>query len=467
MYGPQIKLHRIVLIGLLLMGSWANAQDTKYLNEPLPDDWNYNEQLTAATPDDAQWWATLGDPTLSSLITQGIANNYDLRMAASRMKIADNTLRAARGQYLPTVDASAGWTKTQTSGLLYGNTGKADRISYFDLGLSAQWEIDLFGKITAQVKAKKAAVKVSKAEYDAAMVSLSAQIATLYIQLRMYQQELIVAENHIKSQERVTQITKARHEAGLASGLDVDQSLVVLNSTQASIPQLRNAINTTIASIAVLEGVYPDSLYSHLSTPQALPDYSQVVATGVPLDLLRRRPDVIEAENQLAVYAAEVGIAKREFLPTLAIEGAIGTSAHSLKKLFNKQSFTYTVAPTLTWTVFDGFQRTYALANAREEMQIGIDDYNLTVLSAVQEVDNAMGTYMAALERIGLINEVVKDAQNAFTKAIDLYKSGLSPFSDVMTSQMNLLEYENEQVVAQGSALTALIDLYRALGGGY
>ncbi len=276
-----------------------------------------------------------------------------------------------------------------------------------------------------------------------------------------------MAENHIKSQERVTQITKARHEAGLASGLDVDQSLVVLNSTQASIPQLRNAINTTIASIAVLEGVYPDSLYLELSTAQPLPDYSQVVATGVPLDLLRRRPDVIEAENQLAVYAAEVGIAKREFLPTLAIEGAIGTSAHSLKKLFNKQSFTYTVAPTLTWTVFDGFQRSYALANAREEMQIGIDDYNLTVLSAVQEVDNAMGTYMAALERISLVDEVVRDAQNAFDKAIDLYKSGLSPFSDVMTSQMNLLEYENEQVVAQGSALTALIDLYRSLGGGY
>ncbi len=187
MPGPKLKLHRIVLIGLLMLAFTANAQDTKYLHEPLPDDWNYNEQLTAASPDDAQWWATLGDPTLSSLIIQGVKNNYDLRMAASRMKIADNTLRAARGAYLPTVDASAGWTKTQTSGLLYGNTGKADRISYFDLGLSAQWEIDLFGKITAQVKAKKAAVKVSKAEYDAAMVSLSAQIATLYIQLRMYQ----------------------------------------------------------------------------------------------------------------------------------------------------------------------------------------------------------------------------------------------------------------------------------------
>ena len=173
------------------------------------------------------------------------------------------------------------------------------------------------------------------------------------------------------------------------------------------------------------------------------------------------------SEYNLAAYAAELGIAKKDFLPTLTLNGSIGTEAHRGGDLFRNNSLTYTIAPTLSWTLFDGFARRSAVASARQMMEIGIEEYNLTVLTAVQEVDNAMAAYTNALRAIDLTDKVVEESQRSFDLSIDLYKQGLTPFSNVVDAQMNLLQYSDSRVTAQGRALTALIDLYKALGGGF
>ncbi len=187
----------------------------------------------------------------------------------------------------------------------------------------------------------------------------------------------------------------------------------------------------------------------------------------MPMELLRRRPDIVEAEYSLAADAAALGIAKKDFLPTLTLQGSIGTTAHNAGDLFTKESFGYTVAPTLSWTIFDGMSRRAAVAQAREQMLGAIDAYNQAVVTAVQEVGNAMESYTNDLRYIDYLNKVVDSAHETLTLSIDLYKQGLSPFINVSDAQITLQQYSNQLVAARGQALTDLVTLYQALGGGW
>ncbi|MDE6396511.1 MAG: TolC family protein, partial [Muribaculaceae bacterium] len=325
----------------------------------------------------------------------------------------------------------------------------------------------VFGRIREQVKNRKASVQVSRAERAGVKVSLETQIASAYINLRVSQAQLAVAQIHSQSQSKVLKIAEARFEAGLASMLDVDQARVVYYNTVAMVPMLENTVHTQINAIAVLLGDTPDALYPVLETPRPLPGYIQVVAAGVPADLLRRRPDVVQAEEQIGVEATALGIAKKDWLPRLSIEGSVGTQAHSLGDLGNRNAFVYSVAPTLSWTVFDGLARKYNISAARKQMDVAIDNYNLTVLTAFQETDNALSTYFASLKYIRLLDDLVSSSRDYDRLSIDQYKNGLTAFLNVANAQMSYLENQNTLIQAQGRALTALIDLYRALGGGW
>lgn len=460
-----IKTHVISLFiaGIPLSGICADSLPI----DSLPAKWEYQSEFDQSAMPDTQWWRQFGDTTLDSLIDYGVANNYDVSMAIHRVEIARQTMNAARSSYMPQISMSAGWTKDRTSGSISRYNPHSGTDDYWSAGLNMSWEIDLFGKIRESVKAKKGLWQASKAEYAGTMVSVCAGIASAYVSLRMYQEQLALAETHKDSQLKVVRITEARHEAGLASQLDVAQAKTVYYSTCATIPQLRTSINSTINAIAVLVGVLPGELESNLAAYGSMPDYRQMIRTGIPMDLLRRRPDIAAAEKQLAAYAAELGMSKKEFLPTLSLNGSIGTSAHDARDLFTDRSFTYTIAPTLSWTVFNGLARRYNVLAARQELESSIDNYNLTVLTAVKDVDNAMCSYVNVLEQINLINQTVVQCQQSRNLSLDLYKRGLSPFTDVVDSQISLLEYQTQDISARGAALSALISLYEALGGGW
>lgn len=445
----------------------SNDTPEKYLEKDMPENWAYNEYFTQNIPTDDCWWKTFEDPCLDSLINEGVENNYNVAIAAHRIKIASQAVNQARAAYFPTVNLSGGWQKSRNSGGLGDKMTDASTADYFSLGLNMNWEIDVFGKITSKVKSSKSAYDATRAEYAAVMTALCANIAKSYVTLRMYQAERQVAMEHITSQGKIVKITEARHEAGLASMLDVAQARVVYYSTQASVPGLESAIHTTINSLAILTGVYPDSIYKRLEVARELPDYRQIIPVGAPAQLLRRRPDIVEAEFQLAQYAAQLGIAKKDFLPTLSLNASVGTAAHDAGNLFKNQTFTYTIAPTLSWTLFDGLSRRANVISAREQMEVGIDNYNLTVMTAVEEVDNAISTYMASLKNIDVLDDVIDNSRQSLDLSLDLYKKGLNPFTDVVTAQMNYLSYQNSIIESKGKALSALISLYEALGGGW
>ncbi|MBD5345961.1 MAG: efflux transporter outer membrane subunit [Bacteroides sp.] len=426
------------------------------LRNPMPEKWLYTPEVEPVLPSDDQWWQSFNDPVLDSLIAMGIDNNFNLDQAARRREIARLTMQQAKSAYFPTIQASAGYARKHAAGT---NTNS------YSLGADMSWEIDVFGKIHQNVKAKKAAYNASRAEYLSAMVSMTAQIATYYVNFRMLQTQEAIAHEHMESQTIVLSKVETRHEVGLVSKLDVAQAKTVYYQTEATLPQLTVSMRETINSLAILLGVYPDAIEGMLATPQPLPKHQQIIPSGVPMNLLRRRPDIVSSESDLAMYAAEVGIAKKDFLPTLTLDGTIGFQSGDIDNLFNRQGFYYSIAPTLSWTVFSGFERKYAVAQAKEQMQIGIDNYNLTVMTAVAEVNNAMAEYQAAIETYEADKKVFDQSSEAFDLSIEQYTSGLSAFTPVVDAQIDRLTTANAMVTAQGNAVIALIDLYKALGG--
>lgn len=461
---------QFILVSTMIASLPATASDIEpidVLGDTIPGHWVYNEYFNQTLPTEDNWWARLDDSILDTLITISETHSADVLIAARRITIARQALNTARAGYMPSIDLNAGWTKSRSSGAMGDELTEAAIGDYFNLGLSMSWEIDIFGKIYTKSKQQKALWNASRADYAAVMTALSANIAKAYVQLRVYQAEWIVAQEHIKSQGKIVEITEARHEAGLASMLDVAQARQVYYSTQASMPVLEASIRNSIYSICLLVGVYPRELHDLLNEVRDMPDFRQIVPVGVPSELIRRRPDIVEAEYQLASYAAALGIAKKDFLPTLTINGSLGTSAHKFDNLFKNQSLTYSIAPTLSWTVFDGLTRKYNAVTAREQMEIGIHQYNSAVMTAVEEVDVAISSYLGSLNNIEVVEKVIEESRKSLELSVDLYKRGLSPFNNVVSAQMSLLEYQNSLITSKGKALTALIALYEALGGGW
>lgn len=460
-----------IFIFITLLGGGAaayGAEKDNYLNMEVAQGWqSYSTTGQVSDLPDAKWWERFNDPLLDSLIEVGLQRNYNVAMATRRIQIARNAVGASRASYYPDLSLGIGYDNARTSGLLYGSKGSASTDSYFTGSVNMSWEIDVFGKVNAQVKAKKAAVEVSRADRAGVMVSLAAQIASTYVSLRVSQAEVEVANEHAESQMKALKIAEARFETGLASMLDVDQARTVYYNTISMLPTLENSIHQDINTIAVLLAENPENLNVVLSKTAPLPPYIQMVATGIPADLLRRRPDVVEAEKEIDEYAAQLGIAKKDYLPSLTLEGSVGVASHRPGDLFKGAAFEYSIAPTLSWTIFDGLARKYNVASARENMQVAVENYNLTVITAFEETDNALSTYFSNLKYIDTLNKLVKSSSDYDKLSIDQYKNGLAPFINVADAQISYLSYQNTLIQAQGQALTALIDLYKALGGGW
>lgn len=432
----------------------------------LAEDWMHNDGLeTTAVGLDDNWWKSIDDNLLDSLIVLGIQNNFNIAMAARRINIAANTVRMAAAAYYPTLGLNASWTRQRTSGNTTSESLPASIGSYWNLGLNLSWEIDLFGKISSKVSQERELLKVSRAEYNGAILALTANIANTYVQLRVWQAEREVAIEHTNRQQRVVKITEDRMECGLGNKLEIAQAREVYYSTVASISMLESSINTAINSLAILVGLYPEQIYQTLIKPRPLPDYHILVPVGIPANLVSRRPDIVAARQQLESYAKALGVARKDFLPTLTIEGSIGTMAHDAKNLMDKPSFTYSISPTLSWTLFNGLQRKYNVNIAKEQIQIGIDNYNYTVMTAVQDVENAMSSYKSSMTYIGWLEKLVAESDTALDLSLDLYKSSLTQFSNVVDAQMSVLENRNTLIVAHGKALSEIINLYEAIGG--
>ena len=407
----HLRLTCYALLCLLVpIGVMAQTEHT-YLDRALPGSWSEEgSDFQQTLPVEDNWWRNFKDPLLDSLIEVAVKQNYSVQMAMDRIAMAKANLRSAQGSYSPTLGLSAGWTRQQSSGNI--NQVPKAITQYSSATVDMNWEVDVFGSIRNRVKAEKENFAASKEEYNAAMVSLCAQVASSYINMRELQQEVKVAQQNCRSQQTVVQITQKRYETGLVSKLDVAQAQSIYYSTKASLPMLEAGIIQYANSLAILLGLYPSDLQKIMETDASLPEYIEPVGVGLPANLLLRRPDVRAAERQVNALAASLRLAKAQ-------------------------------------------------------LDESIRQFNQTVLTSVQEVDNAMSSYKNSIKQIVALREVVNQGKQTLDLSLDLYKQGLTPFQNVLDAQRSLLTYQNQLTQAQGSSLLNLIQLYQSLGGGW
>ncbi|MCM1152415.1 MAG: efflux transporter outer membrane subunit [Muribaculum sp.] len=465
-------LFAIIAILVATAGVYADSPDStarssKWLNQSLPDQWQTDTLPVMAMPSTEMWWKAFNDPTLETLIKMAEDNNMQLSAALSRIESARQTLRKVRSAYYPTVGVSAGWTKEQQSGRISSSSGRAIRDDYFSMGFNASWQIDVFGRVKANADASKASLDASRADRAAINVTVITNLAKTYLSLRCSQEQLEVALDHIDRQEKILKLTEERFEVGLASALDVAQAKSVVLTTKATVPALKASIDADIDAIGLLCGVYRKGLPKEVEYASFLPNPELALPQGVPADLLRRRPDIVESEYQLMALAAKVGIAKKEFLPELSIQGTFGTSASNLKNIWSGQSLTWSVAPQLSWTIFEGFARKADVAMAKADLQAAVDSYNYDVMQAVFEVNDNLHLYASDMEEINLYSQLLEQSEKTLDYAVERYKLGLTDFTTVANAQMTFLESRNSLISSKGNALADLIALYESLGGGW
>ncbi len=421
---------------------------------------NLQQQL----PTDDLWWQLFGDSTLDSLIPKAVSNNYNLLNAINNIEIAQSRLRIQQSSWYPALSFSASYTPEKNSlGIEHINqrnyTGQAS--------INASWEIDVFGSIRKNVKSQREMYYASQEDYRAVMVSLIAQLSSAYINLRSYQTQLEVARQNLESQKQIVDLTTTRFNTGLASRLDVSQAQSLYLQTQANIPGIEAAIYSQINTICVLTADYTDNFQHSLAKPQPLPFVHNLSITGIPADLIRRRPDLRSAERNMDALAAKVGASRADWFPKFYVNGSFGFGSEKYSHFFSKENMDWHISPSIQWNFFNGRKLTETTKIAQLQLDEGINNYNNTLLTALQEVNDALYSYNKSMQQLEANRKAYEQAQETLSLAVQLYRQGLSDYQNVLNSQRDVFNYQNAFVNAQSSTLQNLITLYRALGGGW
>jgi NodT family efflux transporter outer membrane factor (OMF) lipoprotein len=410
-----------------------------------------------------QWWQAIDDSLLAGLMNRALANSNDLQEAKARVRQARALRGVTQSGYYPSVTTggSADWNRTgKTKGTgIDGSSAMAD----FD----ASWELDLFGGVRRSVEAKTADMQAAEENLHDVQITLLAETALNYIDVRTYQERIRLAESNLSLQTETWQLAQWQNQAGLSDELAVQQARYSLESTRSSIPGIRTSLEAAMNRIEVLLGEQPGRLHDALSISRPLPVINTNPETGVPADLIRRRPDVRRAERQLASQTAQIGVAKAELYPKFSLGGSIGVNAPSVEKLFSSATWIFSGGPQFSWSIF----KAGAIQNNIDAQYAARDQYlyayKSTVLSAVEEVENAITAYAQEQQRRQSLSNAADAARKAGELARQKYQAGLTDFSAILDAQRSLVSFEDQLAQSSGTLAADLIRLYKALGGGW
>ena len=455
------------LVLLFLFPLRSSAQKEIDLEVTIPEKWQIDTIYLNNDITDYDWWTRFEDSTLDSLMAVALSNNYNLQSIEATLEKSRLSYQQSKSAFYPSLSLDAQYDLSETS-LNYYEETSSDQYrtnGYLNAGLNATWEIDVFGKNRDNVKANKKSYLATEASYQNAIMNLCAQVATVYFNLRSYQQQLIVANQNIASEKNILDITIARYESGLGTQLDVSQAKSVYYNTLATIPRLDAYITQCVNNLAILLGTYPSNLRDSFNDISELPSIRHIVNVGIPADVIRNRPDVRQAELNIEAQAASIGATKADFYPKFKITGSFGYLSHDLDEFFNNESMMFQVTPSISWNLFSGMEIRKAVQMSEIALEECIDNYNNVILNAIQEVETEMSNYANALKTIEMGQQVVEQGNKTLELSIDLYKRGLGTFTNVLDAQRTVLSDQNYLVSAWNSALLALVRLYTALGG--
>jgi len=481
----------LIAVALMLSGC-AVGPDYQAPKPATPERFNSMQRdgisapLVAAT--NPNWWKSFNDPQLDSLIARAIKGNLSLQQAVLRIAGARQQLNQARGAWAPSVNGNARFTRQQLgikgeleSEGVYDQIDQAGSetdlqpaldslskpVGLYQGSFDASWELDLWGKVRRQVEMADAQQQQSVENRNDALVSLEAEVARAYLQLRGAQAITRTLQTQIDVAEQTLELTQSQQRNGLAPQTNVENSRAQVNSLRAQLPQYQAQIHQAMNGLAVLTGRVPGALDAELMTAKPLPALPKAVPVGVPSELARRRPDVREAEASLHAATANIGVSVAQLFPSLSLTGQFGMRNSDASSLDNWSSHFYSYGPSVTIPIFQGGRLVSSVKLARAQQASAALGYRQTVLTALQDVENALVSYRSDQQQVEGLDDTVAALQRAFTLASDSYRQGISTFIEALDAQRQLAQAQQQAEQVRVQSTLDLVALYKALGGGW
>ncbi|MCX5633842.1 MAG: efflux transporter outer membrane subunit [Phycisphaerae bacterium] len=431
----------------------------------VPSAWTGTADQNTAAMDLVHWWTQFNDPNLASLIERAVESNLDLKQAESRLRQARAARRVVSAGLWPTIDAKGSYKRSQSAGTA---TAPGVRNDLWQTGLDAVWEIDIFGGVRRNVEAAESDIQAAVEDQRDVLVTLVSEVALNYIELRGYQQEIVISQNNLKAQQRTVELTRQRFNSGLVGALDVANADAQVGTTASQIPVMETSARQTIYNLSVLLGREPAALLEELSPTSTIPVNPPTLPAELPSVLLRRRPDIRRAEAKIHAATARIGVATADLFPKFNLTGSAGyQTSTSFDGMVNSRYGFWSVGPSIDWQIFNA-----GSVNANIEVKKALTEqalltYQKAVLTALQDVENALVAYSKEQQR----NKALEDTAAANRKAVDLatqlYSQGQTEFLSVLDAQRSLYASEDSLVQSNRNLSTDLVALYKALGGGW
>jgi NodT family efflux transporter outer membrane factor (OMF) lipoprotein len=444
--------------------------DYKRPPAPVAEQWidANDERVRSEATELSGWWNVFGDPTLSNLVVRASQQNLTLRQAGFRVLEARAQYGIARGNFFPQSQAAQGDFYRNALSRAQSNRSFIPNPYYsqYDFGFALAWELDFWGRFRRAIEAADANLNASVEGYDDVLVTLLGDVASNYVQLRSIEQQLVYVTTNIALQRETLGIAKARFQGGDATELDVEQAQSILSQTESQIPQLEIQRRQTSNALCVLLGIPLEDLATAIGRGP-IPQAPAQVAIGIPADLLRRRPDVRRQERIAAAQAAQIGVAQADFYPAVSITGNIGVGAADFSDLFGGRALQGQVGPQFRWNLLNYGRILNNVRLQEARFQEYVAAYQQTVLQANRETENGLIQFLRAQQQAMYLATSVASAEKAVQVAAIQYRGGLTDYNRVATLQQNLVQQQNLYAQAQSSIALGLIQVYRALGGGW
>ena len=462
------------MIGLALSGCAAVGPDYVEPELAVPDAWHMRIVHQVQQGPDATlqaWWTVFDDPTLNALIDRARLGNLNLQTAASRVSAARASLAITRGERLPSVDGMGQTSRTRQSddGWLAQVAPKDgfDAQNLYEIGLDASWEIDLFGRVRRSIESSQAQYESTVETERDIMVTLFAEVAMTYIEVREMQRRVDYATQNISVQREALGLAQERYDTGLSSQLDVVQANATLGMTEAALPDLETAKNQALYRLAVLLGENAGSLQGEFASHAAIPRPVGRITLGLPVDVVRQRPDVRAAERRLAAQTAQVGVATAALYPSFTLSGFVGLQSRSVNDLFSSNSEMWGASLPVSWNLFDGGRVRSNIELQKELTETRLLEYRQSVLQALAEVESALVAYNNEHDKLAALRRATAATLEGVRLAMIQYDTGLTGYNNVMTMQRDLFQLQDQLAASEAQLDFELIALYKAVGGGW
>ncbi len=474
-------MNRVAYLVLLLLGIFGLSgcvsvgPDYKRPSLDAPPNWTNAPGRSEAAQglEQLAWWKSFGDPVLDSLMTQAVAANLDVAQARARVAQARAEVTIATAQTLPHLDA-AGASTTNSSDMTvlasHGDTfqqSSTQTNTTYKGGFDVSWELDVFGGLRRQRESSQATQEASQEALRAVVMTLLGDVGRYYVDLREYQQRLVIARNAAQSQLQNVDVTRERFRIGLISHLDVSQAEAQLSATQAAIPTYEANARKSIHRLGVLLGQSPGSLTDTLLPVAPLPEAATAQAAGLPSELLDRRPDLRRAERQLGAASADIGVATAKQYPSFDLTMGFGVQGNTMNAFLGLANWYWSVITALAAPVFDAGKNKAGVAKKRAVYDEALAAYRAAFLAALEDVENALVTISSEKQRQQSLDTAVRANEEALAMGRERYAKGLTSFLDVISAEKSLFDAQESACSARANLLRGLISLNKALGGGW